>query len=108
MLQKLRKQSHTAVSYMQQGIDNVENNSIMVTGAEGSETLHNAVNELFRIINGVAQNSIEHGKTVDQAQASSEQLIISSQQLTRRTALMQNALNRLDQLVGRFEIARAG
>ncbi|WED21227.1 methyl-accepting chemotaxis protein [Vibrio sp. JC009] len=107
MLQKLRQQSQTAVSYMQQGIENVENNALMVTGAEGSETLHSTVNELFRIINGIAQTSIEHGKTVDQAQVSSEQLIVSSQQLTRRTTLMQNALNRLEQLVGRFEIAHA-
>lgn len=107
MLQKLRSQSKTAVSFMQQGIDNVETNAIMVNGTDGNEALHHRVTELFRIINGIAENSVQHSKTVDQAQVTSEQLIISSQQLARRTTLMQNALKRLDQLTGRFEIARA-
>ncbi|WP_413285718.1 methyl-accepting chemotaxis protein [Vibrio sp. MA40-2] len=105
MLQKLRKQSQTAVSYMKQGIENVENNAIIVSGSDSNKGLHDAVTELFRIINGIAENSVEHNRTVDQAQTTSEQLIVSSQQLTRRTTLMQNALSRLDQLVGRFEIA---
>lgn len=104
-MQKLHQQSQTAVSYMEQGIDNVESNSVMVTDSRRSDSLHNAVMELFQIINGIAESSLEHGQTVDKAQVSSEQLIVSSQQLTRRTTLMKNALNGLDHLIGRFEMS---
>lgn len=107
LMQKLHQQSQTAVRVMEQGIENVENNAVMVSSGQRSDTMHQSVNELFTIIQGIAHNSIEHSNTVDSAQQISEQLILSSQQLTRRTTLMQNALTRLDQLVGRFEVSSA-
>ncbi len=104
MMNKLHGQSQTAVGYMEQGIKNVEDNAIMVNSNQRNDEMHSSVNELFNIINDIAESSDTYGKTVDTAQSSSELLILSSQQLARRTTLMQNALTRLDQLVGRFEV----
>jgi methyl-accepting chemotaxis protein len=107
LMQKLHQQSQTAVQVMEQGIRNVENNAVRVSSTQRSDAMHHSVTELFDIIQGIAHNSVQHSNTVDSARQISEQLILSSQQLTRRTTLMQNALSRLDQLVGRFEVSQA-
>ncbi|PMH46157.1 chemotaxis protein [Vibrio sp. 10N.286.49.B3] len=104
MMNQLHQQSQTAVNHMEQGIKNVESNAVMVNSVQRSAAMHQSVNELFTIINDLAKNSAEYGKTVDTAQESSEALALSSQQLSRRTTLMQNTLTRLEQLVNRFEV----
>ncbi len=107
MMKQLHQQSQTAVKYMEQGIENVENNAIIVQSGQRNDAMHHSIGELFNIINGIAKNSIEHSNTVDSAQTSSVQLIRSSQQLSRRATLMHNALTRLDHLVGRFQVSHA-
>lgn len=107
MLEMLQQQSKTAVKYMEQGIENVENNSVLVNSGKRSDEMHSSVSHLFGIINDIANNSAQNSKTADTAQCTSEQLTLSSQQLSRRTTLMKNALLKLDQLVGRFDVKSA-
>ncbi|PJC85933.1 methyl-accepting chemotaxis protein [Vibrio sp. HA2012] len=104
MMRQLHERSATAVGYMQQGIDNVENNSVVVDSAQRNEQMHQSVTELFKIIQEAAANSEEHSKTADHTRQHTEQLQMSSQQLSRRITLMENALSRLDQLIGQFDV----
>ncbi|PWI32144.1 methyl-accepting chemotaxis protein [Vibrio albus] len=104
MMHQLHERSATAVGYMQQGIDNVENNSVVVDSAQRNEQMHKSVTDLFNIIQEVANNSENHSKTADYTKQHTDQLQTSSQQLSRRITLMENALSRLDQLIGQFEV----
>ncbi|MBD0785995.1 methyl-accepting chemotaxis protein [Vibrio sp. Y2-5] len=107
LMTALHTQSQRAVSYMQEGITNVENSTQVVDESSRSERLQTSVTGLFTLIQDIARNSEEHRQTADEAQSTVVKLQEASSQLSRRTALMQNSLQRLDQLVGRFEIRKA-
>ncbi|WP_319534416.1 methyl-accepting chemotaxis protein [uncultured Vibrio sp.] len=107
LMTALHTQSERAVSYMQEGITNVENNTQVVDESARSEQLQTSVTSLFTLIQDIARNSEEHRQTADEAQSTVTQLQEASSQLSRRTTLMQNSLQRLDQLVGRFEVSKA-
>ncbi|NIY91183.1 methyl-accepting chemotaxis protein [Vibrio diazotrophicus] len=107
LMTALHTQSQRAVSYMQEGITNVENSTQVVDESSRSERLQTSVTGLFTLIQDIARNSEEHRQTADEAQSTVVKLQEASSQLSRRTALMQNSLQRLDQLVGRFEVRKA-
>jgi methyl-accepting chemotaxis protein len=92
---------------MQEGITNVENSTQVVDESSRSERLQTSVTGLFTLIQGIARNSEEHRQTADEAQSTVVKLQEASSQLSRRTTLMQNSLQRLEQLVGRFEVRKA-
>ncbi len=107
LMTALHTQSERAVSYMQEGITNVENSTQVVDESSRSEELQTSVTSLFTLIQDIARNSEEHRQTADEAQSTVTKLQEASSQLSRRTTLMQNSLQRLDQLVGRFEVSKA-
>ncbi|WGY45437.1 methyl-accepting chemotaxis protein [Vibrio sp. ABG19] len=107
LMKALHNQSQRAVQSMQEGITNVENSTQVVDDSARSEQLHHSASGLFTLIQGIARNSEEHRQTADSAQHTVIQLQEASSQLSRRTTLMQNSLQRLDQLVGRFEVSKA-
>lgn len=107
LMKALHSQSERAVLSMQEGITNVENSTQIVDDSSRSERLHSSATGLFTLIQGIARNSEEHRQTADLAQHTVTQLQEASSQLSRRTTLMQNSLQRLDQLVGRFEVSKA-
>lgn len=107
LMKALHNQSQLAVRYMQEGITNVESNTQVVDDSSRSEQLHHSASGLFNLIQGIARNSEEHRQTADSAQHTVTRLQEASSQLSRRTTLMQNSLQRLDQLVGRFEVSKS-
>ncbi len=107
LMTALHTQSDRAVRYMQEGITNVENNTQVVDDSSRSERLQTSVSGLFTLIQEIARNSEEHRQTADEAQSTVVKLQEASSQLSRRTTLMQNSLQRLDQLVSRFEVSKA-
>ncbi|WP_338326926.1 methyl-accepting chemotaxis protein [Vibrio fluvialis] len=107
LMKALHSQSELAVKYMQEGITNVENSTQIVDDSARSEQLQSSATGLFTLIQGIARNSEEHRQTADSAQHTVVKLQEASSQLARRTTLMQNSLQRLDQLVGRFEVSKA-
>lgn len=104
LMDKLRQQSEKAVATMRHGIANVENNSDFIDATNHNDHLQGSVNSLFEAITGLSSMSESNLQTADQAAHSTNTLQEQSRQLARRTALMQNSISRLDQLVGRFEI----
>ncbi|WP_428773200.1 methyl-accepting chemotaxis protein [Vibrio sp.] len=104
LMTELHQQSDTAVTFMQQGIANVESSSQVIDVSQQNQQLQTAVNQLFSVIQQLAQNSEDNTQTADRASETTTLLQQESHQLARRTALMKNSLTRLDQLVGRFEL----
>ncbi|MFA0438906.1 chemotaxis protein [Vibrio sp. 10N.286.49.C2] len=105
LMDKLRQQSEKAVGTMRQGISNVESRSQIVDASQKNDHLQSSVNSLFEVITDLASMSASNATTAEKAAHSTDSLQGQSQQLARRTALMQNAISRLDQLVGRFEVS---
>ncbi|MGF1681422.1 methyl-accepting chemotaxis protein [Photobacterium minamisatsumaniensis] len=104
IMKELHQRSATAVTHMEQGLINVEQSTITVDYAKRSEGLHQSVSGLFTTINQLAENSQKHRETADGAKYTTEQLVVASQQLSRRNTLLKNSLQRLDQLTNRFEL----
>ncbi|CAH0525851.1 methyl-accepting chemotaxis protein [Vibrio hippocampi] len=104
LMSQLRVQSEKAVNTMQEGIANVENNTHVIDSQHKNDRLQGSVNLLFEAITDLAQMSKSNSVTAEQAAGSTQTLQFQSKQLARRTSLMQNAITRLDQLVGRFEV----
>jgi methyl-accepting chemotaxis protein len=104
LMGQLRSQSEKAVATMRMGIENVEHNTNLIDSSHQNDQLQGSVNSLFETITDLADMSNSNASTAEQAGRSTDVLQYQSKQLARRTALMQNAINRLDQLVGRFEI----
>lgn len=107
LMNKLRAETETAVSYMEQGVKNVDQQSMMLDSGQSNQQLKEAVDGMFDTIQHIANNSERHADTARAAQATTTDLELSSQQLARRTTLVKNAIARLHQMVGRFDISQA-
>lgn len=106
IMNKLSRESEMAVKYMQQGVENVDHNTFVLDSGERSLKLKNAVDDMFNTINQIASNSEQHAETAKNAQTTSAYMEVSSQQLLRRSALVKNAILRLNKLVERFEVSK--
>lgn len=106
IMTQLQLESATAVSFMEQGVIDVEQSNNIVNSATRSAHLQDAVEAMFATMSQLAQNSERHGNTAREAQTATESLQVSSSQLSRRTTLLQNAIGRLEQQVGRFEVSK--
>lgn len=106
IMEKLQLESETAVSFMEQGVKNVDESSVMLDSGQRSQKLQQAVESMFDTINHIAHNSAKHGDTAKEARITTQSLEISSQQLARRTTLLKNAISRLHQQVDRFEVSK--
>ncbi len=106
IMDKLSSESEMAVSYMEQGVKNVDQNSLVLDSGERSLKLKTAVENMFNTMNQIASNSEQHGETAKDAQSTTTSMEISSQQLIRRTTLVKNSILRLNKLVERFEVSK--
>ncbi|WP_413113560.1 methyl-accepting chemotaxis protein [Thaumasiovibrio sp. DFM-14] len=103
-MQQLHDQSASAVKSMEIGVKNVDDNITIVDSSARSESLHNSINNLLLTIDTIATSSHQNQHAANEAQQSSDQLKLAAKQLSTRTNMMQNAITRLNQLTGRFEI----
>ncbi|MEJ6122098.1 methyl-accepting chemotaxis protein [Vibrio sp. 2-Bac 85] len=106
IMSKLSSESEMAVKYMQQGVTNVDQNSLALDSGERSLKLQSAVESMFNTMNQIASNSERHGATAQQAHTTTTEMETSSQQLIHQTTLVQNAVLRLNKLVERFEVSK--
>ncbi|NAW64872.1 methyl-accepting chemotaxis protein [Photobacterium halotolerans] len=105
LMEKLRLESAVAVQSMEQGIRDVEQSTVVIDAGARNQQMRQAVEAMFEVINQLAGNSERHHDTAQAAQHSTELLTRSSQQLSRRTVLVQNAISRLRQMADRFEVS---
>ena len=106
IMDKLSSESKMAVNYMQQGVLNVDQNTLVLDSGERSLKLKNAVEDMFNTMNQIASNSVQHGETAKEAQNTTVSMEVSSQQLLRRATLVKNAILRLNTLVERFQVSK--
>jgi methyl-accepting chemotaxis protein len=107
MVEGLQGQTQQAVSFMQSGIENVDNSLRLAEGASSENVqLHEAVDNLFNIIQQLNDKSLDCGQTikqVDQASGDMRQTVGVLQSSAERVKL--NA-SKLQKLVGQFEVSK--
>jgi len=106
IMSKLSSESEMAVKYMEQGVKNVDQNSLALDSGERSLKLKTAVEEMFHTMNQIASNSELHGETAKEAHNTTVEMETSSQHLIHQTTLVKNAVIRLNKLVERFEVSK--
>lgn len=107
IMTKLSKESDMAVHYMQQGVQNVDQNTLILDSGERNLKLKSAVEDMFDVISQLSGNSEQHKNTAQNAQNTTIFMEQSSQQLLRRTTLVKNAVLRLNTLVDRFDVSKS-
>lgn len=108
MVAGLQGETRAAVSFMESGVENVDNSLRVAEGASAENVhLHQAVEDLFNIIQQLNEKSLDCGHTikqVDQSCGDMRQTVVVLQSSAERVRL--NA-NKLQQLMGQFEVSQA-
>lgn len=106
MVEGLQNETQTAVSFMEEGVKDVDNSLRLAEDASSENVqLHQAVENMFAIIQQLNKRSLDYGKTirqVDQSSAEMRQTVVVLQSSAETVKL--NA-NKLQKLVGQFEVS---
>lgn len=107
-VESLQAETRQAVSFMEGGVQNVDN-SLRLTEEASSENvhLHHTVERMFDIIKGLNERSLHYGQTirgVDQASNEMGQTLGVLQDSAER---VRHTAGKLHQLVGRFRVSAA-
>ncbi|TFY86045.1 methyl-accepting chemotaxis protein [Pseudomonas nabeulensis] len=106
MIEGLQSETQKAVSFMAEGVKDVDNSLRLAEDASSENVqLHQAVESMFAIIQQLNKRSLDYGKTikkVDQSSTEMRQTVVVLQNSAETVRL--NA-NKLQKLVGQFEVS---
>ncbi|WP_458725984.1 methyl-accepting chemotaxis protein [Pseudomonas gregormendelii] len=106
MVEGLQNETQKAVSFMEEGVKDVDNSLRLAEDASSENVqLHQAVESMFAIIQQLNKHSLDCGKTikkVDQSSLEMRQTVVVLQNSAETVRL--NA-NKLQKLVGQFEVS---
>jgi len=106
MVEGLQTETQKAVSFMVEGVKDVDNSLRLAEEASSENVqLHHAVESMFTVIQKLNKRSLDYGKTIKQVEQSSSEMrqtvvvVQSSAETVRLNA------NKLQKLVGQFEVS---
>jgi methyl-accepting chemotaxis protein len=109
MVEGLQNETQKAVSFMEEGVKDVDNSLRLAEDASSENVqLHQAVESMFAIIQQLNTRSLDYGKTirkVDHCSTEMRQTVVVLQNSAETVRL--NA-NKLQKLVGQFEVSSNG
>ncbi|WP_410480745.1 methyl-accepting chemotaxis protein [Pseudomonas plecoglossicida] len=109
MVQGLQGETRQAVSFMEQGVQDVDNSLRLAEDASSENVqLHQAVEGMFAIIQQLNRRSVEYGKTIEQVNQSSGEMRQTAQVLQNSAQKVKVDASKLEKLVGQFEISGDG
>lgn len=106
MISGLQEETKDAVSFMQSGVEDVDQ-SLKLTEAASSENseLLNIVDKMFEVISVIEKNSARNGETASQVTQVTEHMAESIQELTESSNQVDIMAVKLQQLVGTFKVS---
>ncbi|EWH08366.1 methyl-accepting chemotaxis sensory transducer [Catenovulum agarivorans DS-2] len=106
MIHGLQQQTKEAVSFMESGVKDVDQ-SLKLTEAASSENqeLHQIVERMFETISVIEQNSARNGQTAQTVTEVTHNMAKSISELATSSNLVDTTANKLQQLVGMFEVS---
>ncbi|WP_440873853.1 methyl-accepting chemotaxis protein [Thalassotalea sp. PLHSN55] len=106
MIQSLQSQTQQAVSFMESGVKNVDQNLKLTEAASNeNQELHQIVDEMFETISVIEQNSARNGETARTVTEVTKNMTHSIEELTHSSNMVDSTANKLQQLVGTFTIS---
>ncbi|WP_431357222.1 methyl-accepting chemotaxis protein [Pseudomonas jessenii] len=106
MVEGLQNETQTAVSFMKEGVKDVDNSLRLAEDASSENVqLHQAVESMFAIIQQLNKRSLDYGKTIKQVDQSSAQMRHTVVVLQGSAETVRLNANKLQKLVGQFEVS---
>jgi methyl-accepting chemotaxis protein len=106
MIQGLQSETQQAVGFMESGVKNVDQNLKLTEAASNeNQELHNIVDEMFKTINIIEQNSTRNGETARTVTEVTKKMTYSIEELAHSSNMVDSTANKLQQLVGTFTIS---
>jgi methyl-accepting chemotaxis protein len=106
MVEGLQNETQTAVSFMKEGVKDVDNSLRLAEDASSENVqLHQAVESMFAIIQQLNKRSLDYGKTIKQVDQSSAQMRQTVVVLQGSAETVRLNANKLQKLVGQFEVS---
>ncbi|AWB67256.1 methyl-accepting chemotaxis protein [Saccharobesus litoralis] len=106
MIQGLQQETLQAVSFMESGVKDVDQSLKLTEAASGENSeLHAIVEKMFETISVIEQNSARNGETAQRVTQVTEAMATSIQQLTSSSEQVNTTANRLQQLMGTFQVS---
>ncbi|MBD1587302.1 methyl-accepting chemotaxis protein [Pseudomonas sp. C2L12B] len=108
IIEGLQGETRQAVTFMQQGVGDVDRSLHLATGVPSENAqLHEAVEQLFGLIQQLNDKSLDCGSTVKQVGHASTDMHQSVEVLQTSAAQVRHDAGTLQALVGRFEVSAA-
>jgi len=109
MIEGIQKETQQAVHFMKQGVEDVDKSLKLAEDASSENTeLHQAVEEMFDIIKRIDASGQQHGSSVRGVASTTTNMRHSIVELQSSSELVKHTANKLHQLVGQFQVSRAG
>ncbi|MNM45070.1 Methyl-accepting chemotaxis protein PctB [compost metagenome] len=109
MVDSLQSETQQAVSFMEQGVQDVDNSLRLAEDASSENMkLHQAVEGMFAIIQQLNRRSVEYGKTIEQVNQSSREMRQTAVVLQSSAQKVKVDASKLQKLVGQFEVSGDG
>lgn len=109
MVESLQGETRQAVSFMEQGVQDVDNSLRLAEDASSENVqLHQAVESMFAIIQQLNRRSVEYGKTIEQVNQSSSEMRQTALVLQSSAQKVKVDAGKLQKLVGQFEVSDDG
>ena len=109
MVEGLQNETQNAVSFMKEGVTDVDNSLRLAEDASSENVqLHQAVESMFAIIQQLNNRSLDYGKTIKQVDQSSAQMRQTVVVLQGSAETVRLNANKLQKLVGQFEVSSGG
>ncbi|WP_204123482.1 methyl-accepting chemotaxis protein [Pseudomonas sp. 008] len=106
MIEGLQNETQKAVSFMEEGVTDVDNSLRLAEDASSENVqLHQAVESMFAIIQQLNKRSLDYGKTIKQVDHSSAQMRQTVVVLQGSAETVRLNANKLQKLVGQFEVS---
>jgi methyl-accepting chemotaxis protein len=109
MVEGLQNETQSAVSFMEEGVKDVDNSLRLAEDASSENVqLHQAVESMFAIIQQLNKRSLDYGKTIRQVDQSSTEMRQTVVVLQSSAETVRLNANKLQKLVGQFEVSSNG
>jgi methyl-accepting chemotaxis protein len=109
MVEGLQNETQKAVSFMEEGVKDVDNSLRLAEDASSENVqLHQAVESMFAIIQQLNTRSLDYGKTIKKVDHCSTQMRQTVVVLQNSAETVRLNANKLQKLVGQFEVSGNG
>lgn len=106
MVDGLQSETQKAVSFMEEGVKDVDNSLRLAEDASSENVqLHQAVDSMFTIIQQLNRRSLDYGQTIKQVDQSSTEMRQTAVVLQSSAETVRLNANKLQKLVGQFEVS---